>query len=205
MPTRFPYFLADGPEELQELRRSRGWFLALGVALAALGLLAIGYPVVATLVTVELIGFVLVVAGGFELASSFRARRLGSFLLRVLCGLLYLFLGVVMIDRPALGAAGYTLVLALFFVAAGVLRVVLALTQRFSGWGWVLAVGVVNLVLGVLIWRELPAAALWVIGTFVGIDLVFIGASWVMLGMAARSIPAPAAPPAADLAVAARA
>jgi uncharacterized membrane protein HdeD (DUF308 family) len=192
MSTNFPYFLSGGDEESQHLRRNRGWFLALGAALVAAGAVAIGYPVAATLVTVEIVGVLLSVAGGVELASSFQARRVGSFLVRVLCGLLYMFLGLVMIDRPALGAAGYTLVLALFFVASGVLRVALALSQRFAGWGWVLVGGVVNLILGVLIWRELPVAAFWVIGTFVGIDLVFNGVSWVMLGAAAGSVPAPA-------------
>jgi uncharacterized membrane protein HdeD (DUF308 family) len=203
MSANFPYFLSGGDEELHYLRRNRGWFLALGAVLVAAGVLAIGYPVAATLVSVELIGVVLAVAGVFELASSFQARRLGSALVRVVCGLLYVFLGLVMIDRPALGAAGYTLVLALFFFAAGVLRVALALSLRFSGWGWVLVGGVVSLVLGVLIWREMPAAALWVIGTFVGIDLVFNGVSWVMLGLAARSVPAPATPP-VDLAAVGR-
>ena len=86
--------------------------------------------------------------------------------------------------------------LAVFFVAAGVLRVGHALSRRFSGWGWTLLSGAVTLLLGVLIWRDFPESALWVIGTFVGIDLVFNGLSWVMLGLAARALPS--GPVAAD-------
>lgn len=205
MRLKDPYFLSSTTDELLDIRRYGGWFLAVGVGSLLLGLLAIGYPVAATLVTVEIVGVFLLVAGGFEFAGSFRARRLGSFLLHVLCGLLYLFLGLVMIDRPALGAAGYTLVLALFFVASGVLRVTLALGLRFSGWGWVLLGGVISLILGVMIWRELPVAALWVIGTFVGIDLIFNGVSWVMLGMAARSLPDPGVTPAVPVVAAGKA
>jgi uncharacterized membrane protein HdeD (DUF308 family) len=62
--------------------------------------------------------------------------------------------------------------------------------ERFHGWGWVLANGIVTLILGVLIWREWPESALWVIGMFVGIDMLFAGWSWVMTALAVRSVPA---------------
>jgi uncharacterized membrane protein HdeD (DUF308 family) len=188
MAGNFPYFLADGEKELPYLRKCKNLFLALGLAMIVIGTLAIGYPVVATLLTVEFIGVLLIVAGIVEIVSCIWARRLGSFLQHIVCGLLYLFLGVVMLDRPLLAATGYTLVMAFFFFAAGLFRVAFGLSQRFSGWGWVVLSGSISLILGVMIWRDLPEAALWVIGTFVGIDLLFNGWSWVMLGLAARNI-----------------
>jgi uncharacterized membrane protein HdeD (DUF308 family) len=188
MSANFPFFLADVKEELHTLRQNWGWFLALGIALIIVGLLAIAFPVLATLTTVEVFGFLLLLGAGAEVASAIWARRWGGFFLHLLCGLLYLFLGAVIIERPGLGAAGYTLMLAVFFVAAGLVRVVFALSQRFSGWGWTLLSGAITLLLGILIWRNLPEAALWVIGTFVGIELVFNGWSLVMLGLAARSL-----------------
>jgi uncharacterized membrane protein HdeD (DUF308 family) len=191
----FPYFLSGPTEEHHGLRRNWLCFLSLGATLIALGLVAIGYPVVATLATVELVGFLLLFGAAVEVVSGFWARRWGGFFLHLFGGLLYLFLGSVIVERPALGAAGYTLMLAVFFVAAGLMRVVFAVSHRFSGWGWALLSGGVTLLLGIMIWRELPVAALWVIGTFVGIDLVFNGLSWVMLGLAARSISAPIAVP----------
>jgi uncharacterized membrane protein HdeD (DUF308 family) len=189
MATNFPYFLADESEAFSALRRRWGWFLAFGILLIVVGVLAINRPVLATLTTVEVMGFLLVFAAGAEIVSSFWALRWGGFFLHLLCGLLYLFIGAIILERPGLGAAGYTLMLAVFFVASGMFRVVFALTHRFSGWGWTLFSGVISLVLGVLIWRDLPEAALWVIGLFVGIDLIFLGWSWVMLGLAARSLP----------------
>jgi uncharacterized membrane protein HdeD (DUF308 family) len=190
MATGFPYFVTGGPSVGEDLRRNRVWFLLLGALLVFAGTLAIGFPVAATLVTVELFGFILLVAGSAEIVSCFWARRVGSAVLRVLGGMLYLFVGVVMVERPGLGAAGYTLILAMFFIAAGAVRIALAVGSRFAGWGWVLAGGVVSVLLGLMIWREFPAAALWVIGTFVGIDLIFNGVSWLMLGLAAGSLPA---------------
>jgi uncharacterized membrane protein HdeD (DUF308 family) len=50
--------------------------------------------------------------------------------------------------------------------------------------------GVISFLLGALIWRDFPAAAFWVIGTFVGIDFIFNGVSWIMLGLGLRQIPA---------------
>jgi uncharacterized membrane protein HdeD (DUF308 family) len=189
MSSNFPYFLAREPGESSHLRRRWGWFLALGIFLMMVGVVAIQRPVVATLTVVEVLGYLLVFGAGAEIVNSFWARRWGGFFLHLLTGLLYLFVGAVLLERPGLGAAGYTLMLAVFFVASGLFRVAFALSQRFSGWGWTLLSGVVTLALGVLIWRDLPEAAFWVIGTFFGIDMLFIGWSWIMLGLAVRSLP----------------
>lgn len=174
MAAGFPYFLSGGADELQQLRRSWGWFLALGVLLTLTGLAAVGYPVAATLVTVEVVGVFLLVAAGVQFVTAVRARRWGGFAPHLLCGLLALFLGVLLVESPGLGAAGYTLMLAVFIVASGLFRVVTA-AHRYAGWGWALLSGLVTLLLGVLVWRSFPESALWVIGTFVGIDLAFLG------------------------------
>jgi len=188
MATNFPYYRSDVTDELEQMHRNWPWFLVIGVVLILVGAGAIVYPVAATVITVQVFGFLLLAAGIVEIVSGVIGRRWGGFLLHLLCGLLYLFLGAVIIDRPLLGAAGYTLLLAVFFVASGLFRVFIAASQRFSGWGWVLLSGAVSFLLGVLIWRELPEAAFWVIGMFVGIDLIFNGFSWVMAGLAGRTV-----------------
>ena len=193
-PNGFPFFLSGVAEELHGLHRNWGWFLVLGIALIAVGVLAISYPVMATLAAVEVFGFMLLFGAAVEIASGIWAGRWGGFFLHLLCGLLYLFSGVVIVERPGLGAAGFTMMLAVLFVATGLARTLFAVTHRFSGWGWAVLSGVVSLFLGILIWRQFPEAALWVIGTFVGIDLIFNGWSWVMLGVAARSLPAAETP-----------
>jgi uncharacterized membrane protein HdeD (DUF308 family) len=74
-------------------------------------------------------------------------------------------------------------------MVGGIFKIVSAVSYRFAAWGWALASGVIDLVLGVLIWQELPASALWVIGLFVGINLVLRGMNWVALGLALRALP----------------
>jgi uncharacterized membrane protein HdeD (DUF308 family) len=194
MSANFPYFRSGPAEELEQLHKSWRCLLAIGITLIVVGALAICYPVAATITTVELFGILLLMSGVVEIASGIWARRWAGFFPRLLCGLLYLFLGVVLLDRPLLAATGYTLVMAVFFVASGLFRVVLAVGQRFSGWAWVALNGAITLLLGVLIWRDMPESALWVIGTFVGIDLVFSGLSWVMVALSARALPLPEAP-----------
>ncbi len=178
---------------VDRLRAVWGCLVALGIALIVLGFAAIGAPVVATFTTVTVFGILLVVGGFVELISLVWVRRWGTFFHHVLTGLLYLFMGAILLERPGLGAAGYTLLLAVFFVASGVARVVYALGLGGPGRGWTILSGIISFLLGVMIWRDFPESALWVIGTFVGIELVFNGVTWLTVGLAARTLPGPVA------------
>src|SRR5207302_2044234 len=129
MSTGFPFFLSGAAEG--HLRRSWGWFLVLGVLLILAGAAAISYPVVATIATVELFGYLLIFGAAVEIASGIWTGTWGGFFLHLFGGLLYLFLGILLVDRPALGALSYTLILAVFFVAGGLVRAVFSLTHRF--------------------------------------------------------------------------
>jgi uncharacterized membrane protein HdeD (DUF308 family) len=73
----------------------------------------------------------------------------------------------------------------------GVFNIVAALSYRFAAWGWPLVSGIIDVILGVMIWMEWPASALWVIGLFVGINLIFRGLNWIGLGLALKSLPRP--------------
>ena len=190
----FPNILSGVAEDLQELRRNWGWFLVLGIALIALGVAAIGLSCVATLATVMTFGILVLVGGCVEVVSSFWARNWGGFFLHVLAGILYAVIGFLMLTRPVAAAAGLTLMLAALFFVGGMFRIIAALGHRFHGWSWVLLNGIITVVLGAMIWQGWPETAFWVIGMFLGIDLVFDGMSWVMLGLAVRHIPTPATP-----------
>jgi len=177
-------------EELRELHKSWGWFLILGIVLLIAGCVAMSSSFLATIATVTWIGAILVVGGGVHLLSALRARRGRAFFLHILAGVLYVILGILMIQHPIGAAAAFTLMLSAAFMAAGLVRIVFAVAERFPGWVWVLLNGVITLALGVMIWREFPESSLWVIGLFVGIDLFLSGWSWIMLALAARTAPA---------------
>jgi hypothetical protein len=65
--------------------------------------------------------------------------------------------------------------IAIFLIVSGAFRVISALVMQFPDWGWALLNGGVTLLLGIIINRQLSEAALWVIGLFVGIEMLFNG------------------------------
>jgi uncharacterized membrane protein HdeD (DUF308 family) len=114
-------------------------------------------------------------------------RNLRGFALHLLAAALYSIVGLFMLEDPIRAATVLTLLLTASFFVGGVLRIIFSLTVRFPAWGWVLFQGVVDLILGVLIWNGWPESSLWVIGMFVGIDLLLHGWSWVILALTVRT------------------
>ncbi len=175
---------------LTELKRNWGWFLGLGIALVLLGTIALGASVATTIASVLLFGWLLIIGGLLEGIHAFwREKGWGGFFIDLLTGILYVVVGFLMVANPAETALTLTLLIALFLMFSGIFRIVTALIVRFPHWGWLLLNGVVNLILGVAIWRRWPWDGLWVIGLFIGIDLIFNGWSLIMLGLAAKKIP----------------
>ena len=183
-----PDLMSPATAELQNLRNNWGWIFALGIALIIVGMLALGSEFT-TLAVMLTFAVLLLIGGGLEIVAAFSARHWGGFFLHLLFGILYVVTGLLMIEHPGVAATAVTLMLAASFLMGGLLRIVAALTQRFSNWGWVLLSGVITFLLGLMIWRRWPNDSEWIIGVFVGIELIFTGWSWVALALAVRSIP----------------
>jgi uncharacterized membrane protein HdeD (DUF308 family) len=128
----------------------------------------------------DVFGVLLLIAGVTEVVHAVMVRNLKGFALHLLAATLYLVTGLFMLEDPVRAAAVLTLVLAAGFFVGGLLRIVFSFVIRFPSGGWVLFHGVVDLVLGGLVLREWPESGLWVIGLFVGIDLLFHGWAWVI-------------------------
>src|SRR5262249_3019576 len=176
--------------EMACLRRSRFWLLVLGALPIVVGMVAISASFIATLATVVVLGFLLMIGGAVEIVDAFLGRGWRGFWMHLLAGILYLVLGFLMVQRPLAAAAFFTLMLAPAFFIGRLFRIILALSERFHGWGWVLLNGIITLVLGILIWREWPEAAYWVIGLFVGIDMLLDGWSLVITVLTVRGVAA---------------
>lgn len=175
--------------ELQSLREQWCWFLALGIAMVVFGTIAIGSACIATVATTWLFGFLLLAGGISEIVSSFWAGRWSGTLTHLLIGILYAVVGLMIVDHPANAAVQLTLIIAIFLVFSGIFRIVFALSERFTGWGWVLLNGAVSLLLGMLVYKQWPASGLWIIGLFVGIELIFNGWAWIMLSFGLKQAP----------------
>jgi uncharacterized membrane protein HdeD (DUF308 family) len=170
------------------LGRKWGWFLAGGIVMLVLGTLALGCTWIATLASLLTFGVMLLIGSAVQIVQAFHAQRTKGFLIHLLVGVLYLLAGLLMVYKPAAAATGFTLILALFFMVGGAFRILVALVERMPYWGWFLLNGVVTFLLGLLIWRQWPASGLWLIGVFVGIDMLFTGWSLVMFSFAARGL-----------------
>jgi uncharacterized membrane protein HdeD (DUF308 family) len=172
-----------------EVRRQRGWLIGLGIALTVLGILALAASVATTVVSVALLGGILIVGGLAQIVHAFSAPRWSGVFLELLAGVLYLVVGTLTVARPLESAAMLTLLIAAFFMVAGLFRVFAAPIIRMANWGWVLASGVVGLLLGMAIWAQWPVSGLWVIGAFIGIEMIVHGIELAMLGTALREPP----------------
>jgi uncharacterized membrane protein HdeD (DUF308 family) len=178
---------------LTALRGNWVWFVALGVSLVVLGMLALGSVVIASFATAVAIGVLLILSGIAEMVGAFWCRGWSGFFLHLLSGLLAAVVGLLFIRAPVGALLALTLLVTSLLMVGGTFKIVAALSYRFYGWVWALVSGVIDVVLGLLIWHDLPASALWVIGLFVGINIVFRGINWIALGLALRSLPRSAA------------
>jgi uncharacterized membrane protein HdeD (DUF308 family) len=155
------------------------WLLRLGIFLSALGALAIIGAFFTTMLTVILLGIFLTGAGLVQLAFSLMFGA--SSIFRRGSGIVYLLMGLIMLIAPAGSAIGLTLILTLFFIAVGFIRLGYAVTARRMGIpsGWYFSGAALNLGLAVLVLAGLPETGTWVIGLFIGVELLFAGLSMI--------------------------
>lgn len=161
-----------------DLRKNWGWLLVLGVALVVLGLIALTFSLASTLATVVFLGVLLLIAGGFEIGNAFRHRMAGGFWLHLFTGILDLVCGAILLAFPGAGAAGITLLLAVFFLVGGPVRAIASLAMRLPNRGWAVLSGLIDFALGLMLLFSWPDSALWLLGTLVGIGLIFRGVWW---------------------------
>jgi uncharacterized membrane protein HdeD (DUF308 family) len=173
---------------VEPLRAKCGWIVALGVIYVLAGLIALSSVALATVVSVFIVGIMMVVVGVAEVVNAFQFKSWGKFLLWVVLGLLYIVAGFVTFENPLLAAALLTLMLGVALVASGIMRIILAFSMKEGmPWMWVVLSGVITLLLGGIILAKWPVASLYILGLFLGIDLVFAGVGWIFVGLGLKS------------------
>lgn len=172
----------------RELIQYWGWFLAFGVGLLALGVAAIARSFTATIASMLFFGWLLVIASGIEIAQAVLVGHWSGFFYHLLAAILFGVTGVLLITRPVISAEAVTVVMAMFFIIGGLFQLLSSLIVAVPGWGWQAADGIIALILGALVLAQWPASGLWVIGLFIGIDLVFYGCAWIAAALALRTM-----------------
>ncbi len=164
-----------------------GWFLVLGIALLLLGAAAVARSVAATVATMLFFGWLLVMASAVEIAQAVLVGHWAGFFYHLLAAILFGIAGLMLVTRPLISAEALTILIAMLFLIGGIFQLVTSVAVALPGWGWQAADGIITFVLGVLVLARWPASGLWVIGLFVGIDLIFYGCAWIALALSLRA------------------
>ena len=173
--------------ELAPLRRRWGWVLLAGIVYFVAGWIALGSVVLATAVTVYLVGFMMIVSGVGEIISAFRLSGWARSVLWVLIGILYVVAGIMAVRNSLLAAVILTLVLGWSLVASGIARLAVAFSLRQeTSWGLLALSALVTIALGVILLIKWPTSSLFALGILMGVDLVMAGVGQIALAMELR-------------------
>lgn len=172
---------------------SSGWSLALGILLLLAGFGAVLFPVLAAVAAALYVGWFALIAGGIAIAIAIKTRAEPHLGWRLLVGVVYLALGLLLVANPLAGAASLALLVGALLMVAGGVELVLAFRVRpHKAWGWLLANGIVSIVLAILIAIGWPVESLVLIGYLVGFQIISCGVARVAVALSARgSAPAP--------------
>lgn len=176
------------PLSFRQLKENSGWYLALGIGLVILGTLATFYAWTTTLFSVVYLGFLLIILGIFEGTQSLKISEWSNSFLHLFLGVLYTIAGLYMVWDPGINALSLTLLLSIFFVVSGILKIIFAIINEIPHKFWLALNGILTLILGIIIWQQWPISGLWAIGLLVGIDILFTGWALIMLSLAAKNL-----------------
>lgn len=167
------------------------WLTIEGIALLVLGFLALVVPAFTGLAATIVFGWLLLIAGGVGLASSFGAGAHAHKGLSLASAIVALACGVLLLIDPVAGAAGLTLLLAVYLLLDGVTSIGLAYQHRHgpgSGWIWLGLAGLLDLLLAFILAALTPHASAGLLGIIVAADLVFAGIALLLFNRGAGEL-----------------
>lgn len=176
---------------VSEVRRHTGWFIALGILFIIGGVLAVAMPLLASITVAIVVGWALIVLGIVQIVQAWSMRTWGGFAWQLVIGILFVIGGGDMAFFPLNGAITLTLVLGVIFLVKGIIQLVIGFRYRpLSGWGWMIAAGILAILVALMILSQWPFSGAWVPGTLVGISLIFSGWSYIAVALAVRRVSA---------------
>ncbi len=175
-------------ELFMPLCKSSGAMIGWGIFCVVLGTIGLFAPIAFSVGVTIFIGAMLLVSGATGLALFWKAQGWGARTAAIVLALLTAVTGLILMFYPILGAETLTLFLASYFVAVGLIKCWMALSNTDTkGWGLMLFSAIVSLVLGGCLWWGWPQSAPWIFGIFVAIELIFDGWAALMFGLEIRS------------------
>lgn len=153
----------------------RNWHLLGGSLLFILGVVAFNAAAITSLALIYTLGWVLIIGGIIGFVMSFMVSESGGVILGIVSAILSLVLGVIVLFNPTISLATITLLLSMYFIVDGIIRIAVAFTGKIDNAGWSITYGIVAVILGAAIWAHLPTSSLFIFGIFIGIGLIIKG------------------------------
>jgi len=159
-------------------------FLAEGIFFIILGLCAIMVPQLFTVAIVVFLGWILLFGGIVHVSRAFVFQNMPGFGWWLFMGVLQVLVGLLFITKPVAGALTLTMLMTVFFALEGVAKISLAVMMRpLANWGFILFSGFTALIFALIIWFSWSESAHWLLGLFLGINMVFLGWSLVKISL----------------------
>jgi len=174
----------------ETVKRYSLWYLLQGVLMVVAGVLALVYPLLASVAMVYLLAWVLIISGVLQAIGLIGARDVPHYWLQLISVVLAIVIGLLLLNQPESGLVIMTVLLIVFFMIEGISKIIFALTIRpFPNWGWVFGSGVVGILLAFYLWANIPVSSEWVLGVLLGVMLVCEGAALAYLAWKVRTTP----------------
>ncbi len=169
------------------VRRYSTWYLIQGVLMVLAGIVALIYPFVSTVALVVVLGWLLILSGIAQGISLIGAQNVPNFWLQLVSVVLSIIVGVLFLRRPGEAVVTLTLLLIVFFMVEGFAKLIFSLTIRpLLNWGWVLASGIIGILLSLYLLTNLTTTAVWLLGVLLGIQLICEGVALSSLAWQVR-------------------
>jgi uncharacterized membrane protein HdeD (DUF308 family) len=169
------------------VRRYSPFYLAQGVLMVVLGVVALAYPLITTVALVETLGWLLILHGLLQAVGVIGAKDVPYFWLELVSAVLAGVVGLLLLSQPVEGVLVLSLLLIVFLASSGMARVVFALTIRpLPQWGWLLLSGIMGILLAFVLWSMLPEVAGWLVGVLLGVHFIAEGAALAAFSLALR-------------------
>ncbi len=177
------------PVTSQELKQGFGLSLLWGILMIVLGVVAIARPLFAGVATNFYLGWVIVLGGIAQFIYAIQTRESGQFFWKLLIGVFYVAAGLLLLIYPLEGLLSLTLIVAVGILGSGLTQIFGAFLWRpDSGWGWLLARGILVTVLGIWVLVDWPGNTTWLIGSLVGINFISDGIGIATFSAVAREV-----------------
>jgi uncharacterized membrane protein HdeD (DUF308 family) len=171
-----------------KIKQHSFWYIVQSGLMILTGILALIFPVISSFAIVLFLGWLLIFSGILQAISLIDARHVPHFWLQLVSVVLSVLVGILFLRNPGAGLLTLTLLLIVFFMVEGISKVIFSLTIRpFPNWGWVLASGVISILLAFYLWANTPVTAIWLLGVLLGIELICEGAALGRMALHARN------------------